>query len=887
MGKGGSQTVGYKYLVGMHLVDCHGPIDSYSRVEIDQRVVWEGEATGGSITIDAPTIFGGEGREGGVSGTADILMGEPDQLQNDYLVSKVSSQVPAYRGVSGWVLRQMYLGNNPYLKAWKSRGTRIFKAQDGEMQWYPEKAAIANVDIVGSPTLVNIQGGNPPPPGQRGITDMITYNHGYVINTSPNSVLRIRPSGDGTFLAVDPDGDGWRWPLDYVKDDNAATFGRLCATGNPQALTPEAALAAVQAHLGTGGYFTLTGASKYRLWVDLEDNESPLTAEDGGLSFTVEIVSPAGYDMNPAHIIRECLTNNDWGMGYTSDDIGDSFVTAADTLYDEALGISILWDKETKLEDFINEVVRHIDAALYVSRTTGKFELDLIRDDYDIEDLIVLDPSNVFKVTNPSRSSPEELVNSVSVDFWNIRTGADDSVTISDPASVQGQAGQIIGTTIQYPGFTNTRNATIACQRDLRALSASFLSCTIYADRTAKDLTPGAAFRFVWPKWHVDTVMRVVGIAFGDGRSNQVRIVCTEDVFASSTVLTIEDPGTTDGWVDPSQPPTAGSAEAKVFEAPYYELTQSFGQTNVDTTLTTNPEVGYVMAASPRPANAFTAQLWVDSGAGYSKVGIFDFCAKAVLSAAIGKTDTTISFEDGEDLDYIELGDYFLLEDEICRIDAIDELAGTMDIGRGCLDTVPAEHGADVVMLFVDNYNGYDPTEYVSGETLDVKILPASGAGVLSIDDASAIAVELNQRAYRPYAPGDFRVQGESYGLGPYNGELTITFKDRDRTTQTGGTIYDHTFGDIGPEPGVEYRLRFYMNDVLVHTEEPATSGFLYTFEDEGTASVEVDSVRDGVYSWQAANHTFLYSLTDFLSEESSDEFLLIGEEGEYILDEG
>jgi hypothetical protein len=45
------------------------------------------------------------------------------------------------------------------------------------------------------------------------------------------------------------------------------------------------------------------------------------------------------YDMNPAHIIRECLTDTNWGMGYPESDIDDvSFTAAANTLYSESNG---------------------------------------------------------------------------------------------------------------------------------------------------------------------------------------------------------------------------------------------------------------------------------------------------------------------------------------------------------------------------------------------------------------------------------------------------------------------------------------------------------------------------------------------------------------------
>jgi hypothetical protein len=99
-------------------------------------------AGGGRIRIDKPDLFGGESREGGVVGDVDVLMGGPAQGQNDYLAARMNGDVPGYRGLCSLVLRQVYLGINPYLKPWAVRVTRVLTGEAGAAQWYPEKAAI-------------------------------------------------------------------------------------------------------------------------------------------------------------------------------------------------------------------------------------------------------------------------------------------------------------------------------------------------------------------------------------------------------------------------------------------------------------------------------------------------------------------------------------------------------------------------------------------------------------------------------------------------------------------------------------------------------------------------------------------------------------------------
>lgn len=867
MGKGSKkQTIGYKYYLGMHNILCQGPIDAVTRVTVDDRQAWVGNTAGGQISVNAPDIFGGESREGGVSGLIDIEMGGPTQGQNSYLLSKLGALIPAYRGVVGAVFRQAYLGNNPYLKPWRFRGQRVYVRQNGIPQWYPSKAgipitstttAVLNFDLPSTLT----------PVGQRTVGAIIANNLGYTFSASPNSIITFEPQVGGSLSAVDAEGDGWRWPLRVMGDDDgSATL--FSVPGNPQYATPELCLAAVNSYLATST-FSDTGHSFYRLWTDLENNNS--VPGVGGLSVKATITTPLGLDMNGAHIIRECLTDPDWGMGYTDGDIDDtSFTAAADQLFNEMLGVSLLWDKQIKIEEFIDEVKKHIDAAVYVSRSTGKFVIKLIRNDYDPEDLLLLDESNISRVEDPSRSSFGELINSVTVNYWDITTGKDASLTITDTAMVQTQ-GAVINTTLQYPGFTSARNATVAGQRDLKTLSTPGLTCTIYADSDAKELNIGDAFKFSWAKWGlVEVVMRVANISYGTGRNNQVRIECTQDSYDTNTTVVISVPN--NEWENPSSPPGA-SDDQLAQEAPYFEIVQALGEADTDNKLLTHPEIGYIVGAVSRAPSAINARLWSDTGSGYEQVGNLDFSPTANLTTAITKTQTAFTVDNMEDLAEVILGTHVQVGDELMRVDTIDLVTGAMAVGRGVLDTVPQEHAAGDMLFFWDFYAGFDPTEYTEGEEVDIKITPVSGSGVLPLDEAIPMTVTLAQRANRPYAPGDLRINGDSYLDNNYQDELTITWTHRDRLQQTGGVLIDHTAGDIGPEPGTLYRVKGYMDGVLVHTEDDiAGTTANWTPGEEGLVIVEVHAKRDDIYSWQGAFHQFYYTGGDVLLTEEGDE---------------
>lgn len=859
MGKGTSVTVGHKYLLGKHEVLCHGPIDSINRIVVDAKTAWAGRATGGAITIDAETLFGGSKSEwvvestldtitppdnsdaDGISGTVDILMGEPTQTKNSYLQSVLGELIPAFRGVVSVVLRQCYIGNSEYPKPWQYDATRIHVKENGEAQWYDEKAEIAYSVSTEFPKYLNISAYNNASEFNSGV---MKFGGLEVTGAKVTDLLRVTKrsfASGGEYLAWSPwitDIDNpfpWTNRFSIGVKDGAGTW---VYTDYFEGLyvTPENAEAAV-----LNAEIILTGSTEYR--VGLFD--TPWNDNRGGLSFSVELLAQGG-DMNPSHIIRECDTSRIWGLGRPEYEINDaSFTAAADQLYAEKMGISLLWDQQKPIEEFIEEIKRHIDAVHYTD-DDGLLTLKLIRDDYDIDDLIVLDESNVLRVEHAASTPTTELVNSVTVIYWDPATNKDASVTVSDPALVQMQ-GRIISTTIHYPGFTNANIATRAAMRDLRTLSNSLYSTQLVVNFSVSDLQKGSPFILNLPEYNAhNMVMRLVDINHGDGINNEIRITCTQDVFAlpNQPVMT---PSTDQQWVNPNGPATAVAAQL-VFELPYYELVQAQGQAAVDSALA-EPTTAALGVAAVRPNGASrNAQIMVDSGDGYRAADELDFCPSAVLAGDIGFTETSITFENEVDLDLLVKGQHAQIDDELVVITAMDFAARTATIGRGVLDTVPALHTAGTRIWFWDTYFASDSTTYTEGETLQVKVLPNSSSGRLALAAATAGSVEFIGRAARPYPPGKLLINGTAYPatIGATEG-LGLAWAHRDRLLQTAGTLQDTTVSDIGPEPGTTYSLRIYGDADVLLRDIPGITDNFYNYTtvmegedlDSGTVSVD------------------------------------------------
>lgn len=908
-------TVGYKYYLGCHMALCHGPIDNISQITVDDRPVWSGLAESDSsgnpsITIDAPEVFGGESREGGIAGVVDIEMGEEDQQPNDYLLSKISSSLPAFRGVCCAVLRQVYFGLNPYLKPWSFTAQRIFSTSDGSVQWYPEKAAIISESSIANTAIyiaIDISNSMAEITGN-GKTRL--ENLKAALTSSLSSLLLLPESSSIDVKVVafatssvtierrDVDGDDiatlidWINARDYSDVDNGTTEFDVAISGASGFFANSGIKRRVSVVItdgeATGGSEVVAGQifdeipniigyginidlgdTSYTAYLDNTDVDG-IPVVSGGDPEAIEAAFRLAlfnrYDMNPAHILRECIIDPVWGLGYQSADIdNESFQAAADALYDEGMGISLLWDRQVQIYEFVQEIKRHIEAELFVDKETGKFNLKLIRDDYSLSDLVMLDVNDIDSISDYSESSFGETVNSVVVKFWNASIGAEDSVTVQDLSLVQSQ-GYEIGTTVNYPGFTNYAIAGRVAERDLRVFSSLLRGFTVTSGRAAAQINLGDAFVVNWPELGIyNAVFRALDVDYGDGLNNRVSIKCVEDVFSLPDTSLLSSPSVVNPGI--SQTPV-DPAIKKIIEAPYYELVQRLGQSVVDDLLGGAEDLGYVLVGSGRPSSsgAINARFYIDAGAGYEDSGGLDFAPVGLLAESVSKRDVEIVIED-YDLEGLSLGEHFFIGDECFRFDGI--VGSVVSVGRGCLDTVPKSHSIGDALISLDVYGESDLVEYADGETISAKILPVTGSGVLSIEAANAVSVTLDSRAIRPYPPGNFKINGDYFPVAiPADNDLVVSWSHRDRQQQTASTIADFRDGNIGPEIGVTYTLRIYGEDDELIREVSGLTGTEYTYS-------LVDEINDSeIVIAEGADYLGLISSLNILAnwrfEESS-----------------
>lgn len=571
-----------------------------------------------------------------------------------------------------------------------------------------------------------------------------------------------------------------------------------------------------------------------------------------------------GTDMNPAAIIEECLTNGEWGMGYPSGDLdGASFAAARTALAAEGLGLSLLWDRSATIEDFIAEVLRHIEGVLFTDIFTGKFVLRLVRQDYAPAQLPVLDASNLIEVQSYARRSQAELVNTLILNYTDGPTNQEQAITLHNMGLLQAQ-GQIIAHEVTYPGVTNGQVANMLAARDLRNLSAELSTLVATGNRSLIGLRLGDAFRFRWPEYGVtDEILRVSKIDYGDLTDGRITIHATQDIHGVAVASYAAPPAT--GWVNPVSLPAAAPYR-RLFEAPYWDLVQVFGESptvwaELDALL------GRLRLCAAKPSSdALNYILKTTSGGAFADHGSGEFTPTAQLAEAIGKTVVGVTLYGGLDLDLVEPGSYALLGDELVEIVALNTATETATLKRGVLDTVPAAHAAGARLWFAGHWAASDEVDYYQPEAVQTKALTVTSRGTLAEASAPADSLAFAARMIRPYPPGRFRINGAVYPA-TISGALSMAWAHRHRLQQTAYFVaQDET--DIGPEPGTTYRLRIYgENNTLLRTVSGiAGTAYGYAMADEIADSglgrpnerlrVLLDSQRDGFHSWQAQEHT-------------------------------
>lgn len=571
------------------------------------------------------------------------------------------------------------------------------------------------------------------------------------------------------------------------------------------------------------------------------------------------------FDCNPAHIIFECLSDRVWGMGAppAAIDIA-SMESSAYTLYNEGFGLSLMWTRQTSIEDFVSEILDHIEATLFINPRNGLLTLKLIRDDYDPDDLPVFDPTN-STVTNFSRKHWGETINEIVVTWTNPENEQEETTTAQDLANIAMQ-GAPVSDGRNYYGVRTANLAQALAQRDLRAASYPIATCDLETDRSAWDLLPGGVCKVVSPDDNVsEIIMRVGPIDYGPPGTSKIRASLAEDVFALATAEYTVPPETE--FEDPSEDPTPAAA-VQLLTLPYYHVVQ-----RVDPVVSAGAEYPTVFAgvlAAQTGADTAFVQLVgtaVDSVGNITQeqLGTLTVTSRASLIAGLDAepVSTVLTFANRTQGAGPVEGGFLLIgtgtdEDmEIAAIKTVSELG--YELYRGVLDTIPRTWPPSTPVWFISADNIFTDNDVRSAfEEVDYWVLPTTSKGTLPLAEAPLEEITLTERPWLPLRPANVFVEGEQFVEeidATELEEINVSWATRNRLLED-SQVLPWWEDSVTPEDGqtTTVELRKMNNDLIDSITGLTTEGTTIPVDAFGPvakAKIVVKSVRDGLESLQ------------------------------------
>ncbi|MDV5387613.1 phage tail protein [Pseudomonas juntendi] len=537
-----------------------------------------------------------------------------------------------------------------------------------------------------------------------------------------------------------------------------------------------------------------------------------------------------GLDANPAFFIYELITNGLYGadLGYSSIDL-DTFLAAAKTLHDEGMGISAIIDSSTTAGDVIDDIKRVIQGSLQTDPATGALKLKLIRNDYIVDELPMLDQSNIKSLSSFTRGSLDTAITEVKVKYTSIADDFTERTVIAQNNALRIHKGDSDGQTVQMPMVSTRQLANKIAAREMTSISVPLATCTAECNRGPAHTEVGDVVRLSWPAEGVDNlVMRVTGVDLGAPQDGSVRLTLVQDVFG--VFMSLYADGSERTWVKPTFEPT-DIARYDIVDAPVI--------------LTTNQTTGSVLVVAENPGIALDYQLQVRGGvdSGYVDAGVMPFTPLFATTAvmASGWTDSSLVLSGPSaelstlTADEVRQGLGLMLivsavgKEWISYQTAVAGNSTTATLGlvnRGLFNTKPLAHPAGARAWAVSEGYAVTDWQYDRSESVALRMLPRTQTGVLDVDDAVVRTYSVAGSNVVPWAPARVRVNGVEGGQ--ISGVATVTWRKRE------GSLPAVVFygDDVDQASDATYQVVVRSGGVVVKTVRGIT-GNSWTFEDE------------------------------------------------------
>lgn len=759
-------VVGYNYYLSFQLGLCKGPA-ALRKIWYGNTLVWEGYAD--SITNISVPQYQATGGDFGTyhtpntepSGVVRFYPGTDDQPVDPYL-AQFQDPCPAYRDLA-YVVIDAYIGQDASLQGWSFElqanpnglnldeeiSEALYAGTDApDTELGPKAGYLAMKFVLSEKKRIDffrIKARNTTPSGG------FYWVDGSLKQLAFNKIIASGISG--------PDGSTIYW----------REFGGF-ADWNSSEPNDWITIYTGGVELEAGTYYAVIGGVGATLMVNAKSGETDkhtyhwtggawvnqnvlLEMEVHGWSESVGTSVLA--DVNPMNLGFDVLTTY---MKFSESDIDtDNFNDAATTLDSEGQGMGFLLQSETKAIDILSTIEKQIDGHFYMDPVTGLWKIQLVRDDYDLADLTVIDSANILKIEHFSRTTWLGTFN-VQRTFFRNRDNdySDASVVAIDHANWQIQGRKVPAEASSYPGCNTAQLATKLSWRDLKSVSIPFCSGIAMVKREAWPLHIGQAIILDYPSL-TSVVVRIVALQLGSESNEGIEVTFVQDVFTggASTLVT---PSTS--WAQETVGLIAFS-EYRIEEMPYALLRR---QSNTDAS-----QLITFAASTGRKETSYN--ILVDAVLN----GSGSISPRGLLFAAVGPDDTTIEMTTDlplskfPSLSDAEIGQnltgLILIDDELMAVRSatLTEYGLSLTVYRGMCDTATVKHDVDAdIWVPTEGWGGLT-TALTPESTVDVQLVPKSANTELDSSLVTPVEVVLQDRDECPYPPTNLELNDDLF----------------------------------------------------------------------------------------------------------------------------
>lgn len=249
-------------------------------------------------------------------------------------------------------------------------------------------------------------------------------------------------------------------------------------------------------------------------------------------------------DANPAHYAYELLLDSGERENDNAADYIDAarFRLAAETLFKEGFGISVIEEASVTRQELLKKVADHIRGAIYQNPRTGKWDIALFRNDYNFLELPVI-TTKECKIVSGSRRAWSECISEITVEYTNPKEEKTASVTAHNDVGAA-ITGNRVPEVRSYQFIRNDALAQIVANRDVIEASYPLWNGTLRMSRKYWDLTPGKVLRlnYVDDDFQIaEMVVRVLDVKFGEINDRHIMVDVVEDIYGVDK-MTYQEP---------------------------------------------------------------------------------------------------------------------------------------------------------------------------------------------------------------------------------------------------------------------------------------------------------------------------------------------------------